>query len=248
MLEQRNMHTIVIETSALAQKVTHFIHQRFLLLLISAYVLAGILPLFGLWLRHIQLGQVNLPDGSSVKISLSLLMLSFLLFNAGLGIQVQELTGLWKRPIVIGAGFVANMAVPILLVLGLRGVMQFWHSSDELQNLLVGLAMIVSMPIAGSSTAWSQNANGNLSLSLGLVFLSTLFSPLTTPLVLHVFGGITTGDFSEDLIELASQGTNAFMMLTVVFPSILGILVHFGLGEEKTALIKPFLKLANFIV
>lgn len=227
---------------------SRFIHRHFLLLLFCAYVLAAIAPQFGLWLRHIQFGQVQWPDGGSVKITISLLMLSFLLFNAGLGIKVKELAGLWNRPAIIVFGFIANMAVPIILVLGLRGMMQLWHSSDELQNLLVGLAMIISMPIAGSSTAWSQNANGNLSLSLGLVFLSTILSPLTTPMVLNVFGCITSGDYSSDLHELACQGTNAFMMITVVLPSILGILVHFLLGEQRTVLVKPYLKLGNFIV
>jgi len=227
---------------------TDFIHRHFLVILICAYVLAAVLPEFGLWLRHIEFTQIRWPDGSTVKVTLSVLMLSFLLFNAGLGIRARELTGLWKHPAPIISGFLANMAVPMLLVLALRGLMQLWHNSDELQNLLVGLAMIISMPIAGSSTAWSQNANGNLTLSLGLVFLSTALSPLTTPLVLHVFGYMTTGDYSADLHELASQGTNAFMLFTVVIPSVLGIVVHFILGEKRTDVVKPYLKLANFIV
>lgn len=233
---------------SLCEKVSHFIHKHFLAILITTYALAALAPAFGLWLRHIQLGEVHWSDGNSFKLSLSLFMLSFLLFNAGLGIKARELVGLWKSPAVILSGFIANMAVPILLVLGLRGLMQFWHDSDELQNLLVGLAMIVAMPIAGSSTAWSQNANGNLSLSLGLVFLSTVLSPVTTPIVLHAFGFMTTGDYSSDLHELAAQGTNVFMLLTVVLPSALGILVHFILGESKTATIKPYMKLANFII
>jgi bile acid:Na+ symporter, BASS family len=175
-------------------------------------------------------------------------MLSFLLFNAGIGIKTKELAEIWKRPTAIALGFIANIAVPIVLVLCLLGLMRFWHDSDELQNLLVGLALIVSMPIAGASTAWSQNANGNLSLSLGLIFLSTVFSPFTTPLVLNVFGYMTKGDYSEDLHELAAQGTNTFMMLTVVLPSIFGIVAHFLLGANRTAAIKPYLKLANLIV
>lgn len=247
MLKQSNTHPSA-HPAALVPAITHFIHRHFLLMLISAYVLAAVLPQFGLWLRHIEFGQIHWSDGSSVKVTLSLLMLSFLLFNAGLGIKAKELMDLWKRPAPIVSGFIANMAVPILLVVGLRGLMQLWHNSDELQNLLVGLAMIVSMPIAGSSTAWSQNANGNLSLSLGLVFLSTVLSPFTTPLVLHVFGYMTTGDYASDLHELASQGTNAFMLFTVVLPSVFGIVVHFILGEQRTALFKPYLKLANFIV
>jgi BASS family bile acid:Na+ symporter len=248
MLKQPSSHPSALATSVISA-VTHFLHRYFLLILIWTYALAAVVPEFGLWLRHVEFAQVRWSDGSTVKVSLSLLMLSFLLFNAGLGIKARELTGLWRQPAPIVSGFVANMAVPILLVLALRGLMQLWHNSDELQNLLVGLAMIISMPIAGSSTAWSQNANGNLSLSLGLVFLSTLLSPITTPVVLNIFGFITTGDYAEDLHELASsQGTNAFMLFTVVIPSVLGIAAHFILGEERTNQFKPYLKLANYIV
>lgn len=93
-----------------------------------------------------------------------------------------------------------------------------------------------------------QNANGNLSLSLGLVLLSTVLSPLTTPLVLHLFGFMTQGDYAEDLHEMAQQGTNAFLCLTVVLPSLAGMTAHYFLGEQRTTFVKPYLKLVNFIV
>jgi len=130
----------------------------------------------------------------------------------------------------------------------LRGAMTFWHNSDEVQNLLVGLAFIIAMPIAGSSAAWAQNANGNLGLSLGLILLSTVLSPLTTPIVMLIFSFMTQGDYAEDLQEMARQGTNAFLCLTVVFPSLAGMAFHYIAGEKRTAQIKPLLKLTNFIV
>jgi hypothetical protein len=94
-----------------------------------------------------------------------------------------------------------------IFILVVSQTMRFWHNPDEVQNILVGLALVASMPIAGSSTAWSQNASGDLALSLGLVVLSTLLSPLTTPVALHSVGPLTSGDYSEDLHELASSGT-----------------------------------------
>src|SRR6185437_1063394 len=112
------------QSLSLVNSITHFIHQHFLKMLVCSYILATVCPQFGLWLRHVQFGEAHWAGGGTVKVTLSLLMLSFLLFNAGLGIKVQELTGLWKRPVVIVAGFVANMAVPILLVILLRGLAQ----------------------------------------------------------------------------------------------------------------------------
>lgn len=228
-------------------KITHFIHKYFLFLLVMSYVLAGVAPNFGLWLRTLSLGIVTLPGLGQTNFSISLFMLSFLLFNAGLGIQTRELSGLKKKPQLVLVGFLVNLVLPVVLIFALRGALGTWHDADELQNLLVGLALIAAMPIAGSSAAWAQNANGNLSLSLGLVLASTILSPFTTPLVLHAYGSITHGDYSEDLHELASQGTNAFLCLTVVLPSLLGMLTHFILKDEKTARLKPVLKLVNFL-
>jgi len=230
------------------QVCTHFIHQYFSPLLLFSYVLAALLPGPGLILRNISFGSVMLPGLGETHVSLSMLMLSMLLLNAGLGIRAKELLELRQKPQILLVGFGANMLVPIMLVIALRGMLGLWHSQDELFNVLVGLALIIAMPIAGSSTAWAQNANGNLSLSLGLVMLSTFLSPFTTPLVLQTFACITAGDYSEDLTEMAKAGTNAFLCLTVVIPSLAGMIGHWLLGEERTIQLKPYLKLLNFIL
>ena len=228
--------------------LTRFIHKHFLVILTGAYALSAIFPRFGLALRDVQFGNVTWPDGSRTNLSLALLMLSFLLFNAGVAIKVEELVALRRRPTVPVAGLAANTLAPIALIVSLLGAMQLWHSSDELQNLLIGLALIVSMPIAGSSTAWAQNADGNISLSLGLVFLSTLLSPVTVPFILNLFSHFTKNDYSEDLQQLASQGTGGFLMLTIVFPSVAGIVAHFVCGEGKIRPLRAALKLANYVV
>jgi BASS family bile acid:Na+ symporter len=240
------MSTSLQEKATSIQALTHFIHRYFLALLVGSYVLAGFLPGPGLALREISFGAVALPGMGVTHFSLSMAMLSFLLFNAGLGIRAKELMDLQKKPQLLLVGFAANILIPVILVIALRGMMGLWHNQDELHNLLVGLALIIAMPIAGSSATWSQNSNGNLSLSLGLVLLSTILSPLTTPLVLHTFGFMTAGDYAEDLHEMAQQGTNAFLCLTVVLPSLAGMLAHYVLREKNTIKLKPFLKLANF--
>ena len=112
-------------------------------------------------------------------------MLSFLLFNAGLGIKTEELRKLPSYLMVLVIGFASLIIVPILIILCVHLCMIFWHDQEEVQNILMGLAVIASMPIASSSTAWAQNSDGNMTLSIGLVTLSTLLSPLTAPLMLN---------------------------------------------------------------
>jgi bile acid:Na+ symporter, BASS family len=114
--------------------------------------------------------------------------------------------------------------------------------------LLVGLALVAAMPIAEASTAWAQNANGSLILSLGLVLLTTLLSPLTTPLILHAVGVLTTGDYSEDLHELASGEVTTLLGAWVIRPSFFGVMSRQLIDDRRFTLVTPYVKLANFIV
>ena len=146
---------------------------------------------------------------------------------------------------VLIAGLAANLLIPIPYILGVSLVMDAWHNPDEVQNILVGLALVASMPIAGLSTVWSQNADGDMALSLGLVLGSTLLSPVTTPLVLHAVGFMARGDYAEDLHDLASGGAGAFLAVGVILPSLLGIALRQSAGERRVAAAKPVLKLIN---
>lgn len=230
-----------------AARLTHFLHEKFLWFLVGSYVLASVFPRFGLWLRDVSCGRLSL-GGSSTRLSLSMLMLSFLLLNAALGVEPGQLKKLLRNPVAVLSGLIANLAIPIMFIFCVTQLMRLWHNPDEVQNILLGLALVASMPIAGSSTAWSQNANGNMALSLGLVLFSTLLSPLTTPLALHSVGLMTTGDYSEDLHELASGGTNAFLAVGVILPSLVGLALRVLLGVARITAAKPYLKLTNSLI
>ena len=135
--------------------------------------------------------------------------------------------------------------IPITYILGVSLVMDVWHNPDEVQNILVGLALVASMPIAGSSTAWSQNADGDLALSLGLVLGSTLLSPFTTPLALHAVGLMATGDYAEDLHEIASRRRGGVSGGGGDLAVAAGNPLRQAVGERRIAVAKPALKLVN---
>ncbi len=119
------------------------------------------------------------------------------------------------------------------------------NTPDEMQYFLVGLALIATMPVAGSSTAWSQNSNGHLALSLGLVVGSTLLSPITTPAVLHTVGWLTKGAFADSLRHLAASGTRSFLVVFVLIPSLAGMAIRHLLGTGRLRRITPGLKVMN---
>jgi BASS family bile acid:Na+ symporter len=233
--------------SKVIESVTNFIHHYFIWVIVASYFVAALLPGFGICMREIELGSVTLLQ-SKIEISLPPLMLSLLLFNAGLGVKPKELKELAHQPQLLFGGLVGNVVAPLGFIMGVSLIMALWHNPEEVQHILVGLALVAAMPIAGASTAWSQNANGNLALSLGLVLLTTLSSPLLTPLVLHAVGFVTTGDYSEDLHELAADGVVAFLGVWVVLPSLLGLLAQWLIGEARLAQAKSSIKLVNYFI
>lgn len=223
----------------------HLIHRFFIWVIVSSYIVAAVWPGFGLWIRNLNLGSVDLFE-SQLVFSLPPLLLASLLFNAGLGVRTAELKHLRHNPFLLLGGVFGNLATPLAFILTVSLAMRFWHNPDEVQQILVGLALVASMPIEGASTAWAQNANGNLALSLGLVLATTMLSPLLTPLVLDAVGFVTTGDYSDDLHELASEGVVTFLGTWVILPSLLGILTRWVVGEQRIAGAMPYLKLINY--
>lgn len=228
-------------------RLSSFLHRRLLWLLVGSYLLAGVAPDAGLRLRGVGLGEVRIA-GEATTVSLPSLLLGLLLFNAGLGVELRGGMGLLGSSRILLLGLLANLAVPMLFILGVSLSLAVWHNPAEVQSILVGLALIASMPVAGSSTAWSQNADGDLAVSLGLVVVTTLCSPLTTPAVLHAVGWVAEGQFSECLHRLADGGASGFLLGFVVIPSLAGMAARSVVGGRAADRLKPALKVTNTLV
>jgi BASS family bile acid:Na+ symporter len=228
----------------LLARLSHLLHRNFLWFLLGSYLVAAVAPRAGLAIKNVSLGRLYL-FGESLPLSLPMLLLALLLLNAGLGVQTAQLRHLLRRPWSLFAGLTANSFLPIAYIFVVAQTMRLWHNPEEVQHILVGLAIVAAMPIAGSSTAWTQNANGDLSLSLGLVLFSTLLSPLTTPICFDLVEHMAEGEYAQILEDLETQGGGVFLMICVILPSALGIGVRLVLGAARTAAAKPALKLLN---
>jgi len=225
-------------------RLAQFIHHQLLWLIIFSYALAAIFPMVGLWIRSVNFGSGFLP----AAVSLPSALLAFLLFSAGLAAKTDRVWNLVRRPTFLTLGIVANLALPVAFILGIAYSMQAWHNPREVQEILVGLALIASMPIAGSSTAWVQNSGGDLALSIGLVVFSTCLSPITTPWILHAVGWMADGFYATSLHQLAAGEVGGFLAVYVLVPSLAGILVRTTLGEKRINYFQPHLKLASSTV
>jgi len=227
--------------------LSQFVHHHLLWFLISAYTIAAVFPTPGLWVRTISFGDLSVFQ-MKIHVSLLLLLLATLMFNAGLGVKTSHLKSLVQKVWVLVAGLAANLLIPIAYIFCVTLLLQFWHNPEEAQHILVGLALVAAMPIAGASTAWAQNSNGNLALSLGLVLFSTVLSPIITPMAFYVFGEMATEEYETVLHHLANYGSATFLGLWVVLPSLLGLSIRFAVPETQLTAVMPYLKLINALV
>lgn len=225
----------------------HVVHRYFIWIVIFSYVVAATAPSAGVALQKVRLLDAGVGDWR-INATATTLMLFLLLFNAGLGTNAGEIRTLSRKPAVLAAGALGNFLVPTAFILAASLMLAPWHNNDETQQILTGLAFVAAMPIAGASTAWAQSANGNMSLSVGLVLTTTAISPLLTPVVLHSVAGMTTGDYSEDLHELAAGASMSFLGIWVLAPSVLGVLAGRLLSPLHVTRAKPYLKLTNYIM
>ena len=222
--------------------VSHFLHQHLLMLIILSYGLAAVLPGPGLWLKEANV--LDLVGGSNqAAFTVPKLLLWVLLFCAGVRVRPGRIGQVVRRPGVMLAGLAGNLFVPLAFLALMVPALGLWHNPGEAATVLVGLALVSSMPIAGSSTGWAQAADGDMALSLGLVLGSTFLSPLTTPLALHTLGALAPGEAGRQLHDLAGQGTGSFLIAWVLVPSLLGIATRLILGEARVAPVERNLKL-----
>ncbi len=224
--------------------LAHYLHAYFIWFLVGSYVVAALWPTPGLAIRAVRLGELSFR-GERSHVTLPMLMLAALLLNAGLGMQTGQMRGLLRSPRFLVGGLAANLFIPVAFIFVVSQVMRLWHNPVEVQEILVGLALVAAMPIAGSSTAWTQNANGDLALSLGLVLFSTFLSPVTTPMIFDLVEYMAHGKYAQALDDLEGQGTGVLLIFFVLLPVLLGIVLHFVLGTARIQTVKPNLKLAN---
>jgi BASS family bile acid:Na+ symporter len=219
-----------------AERLGHFLQRHLLPLVVAAYGLAAVWPHLGLWIRGCVLVEAG---GTTVTVPMALLAL--LLFNASVAASPGELGAVLRRPAAVLAGMGVNVLTPLAFLCVLRIGLWAWPDTAEADCLLLGLTVVAAMPVAGSSTAWSQQAGGNVALSLGLVVVSTFLSPITTPLVLAGVGALMPGGALGD-------GGHGFLLAVVVVPSAVGLLLRRLIGDGVTARVKPALKAVNALV
>ena len=108
----------------------------------SAPTPAALCPGPGLWMRASPSAR-SASSARRARLTLPVLMLAVLLFNAGLGAQARARPGLAAEPGRLAApAWRANLRSRSPSSSLVSQAMRAWHNPDEVQQILVGLALV----------------------------------------------------------------------------------------------------------
>lgn len=219
-----------------------WIHKNFLWLLVASYLLAAILPGPGLAIRNLSLTP---PAGD--KVTAPLLLLALLLFCAAAVVRWSQVRSLIHHPGILLVGLIAIWIVPGIVVSLLGWFLPSMLGEYVTTGMLVGLALVAAMPVANSSVAWSQNGQGNIALSLGLVVLTIVLSPLATPQLLNWMGFVLSEQETAQCEALVTKFSGAFFIIWVILPSLAGGVVNRLAGPQRIENARGTLRLISSI-
>jgi BASS family bile acid:Na+ symporter len=225
-----------------AAVVVAWMHEHFLWLLVASYLLAAVVPGPGLMLRGLSWGNPYAGE-----ITAPMLLLALLLFCAAAVVRWEQVWSLMERPGVLVVGLLASWLVPTLFVTLLGTVLPDLIDPTIMSGLLVGLALVAAMPVANSSAGWTQNARGNVALSLGLVVLSILLSPLATPNLLKLMGLVLSQEDTHRIEQVVNEFSGSRFILWVILPSLAGAAAAWLAGHDRIARAKPWFRLITLV-
>ncbi|MEU6223799.1 sodium-dependent transporter [Streptomyces sp. NPDC047042] len=186
---------------------------------VLAYLLALFVPGPGLWLR-----RPHLLPLTHLTLHTAPLLLSLVLFSAGLQVPVRELGRLVRHPKALLAGLVLHLAIPLAIVPFVAFLLRRTPDTDGGSGLLTAMILVVAMPVAAGATVWTDKGEGDQPTMVGLVLASTLLSPLTTPFLLETLAPVLRGGYGQVLVDTGRLAHGGFGLATVALPCAAGLL------------------------
>lgn len=226
-------------------KFSTLFQNYFLFVLFFLYTLSVVFPAPGIFLNELSFGHLSMSSNHTFSITTPMVFLSIILFNASLCISNKDLKKIHKYFYLILAGVAGNFFLGFVIAALFRVPLSLFVSPDNVQQMLIAIAILTAVPIAGTATAWTQTVKGNLTLTLGMLLATTMMCPVLTPLIFHAFTLFAHGEYVDKLQYMANHGANTFLIFVVVTPAVIGIISHFIIGEANIRRANHLIKVTN---
>lgn len=152
--------------------------------------------------------------------------LMIIMFAMGLTLTIPDFKEIAKRPMPVLLGVIAQFVImPLCAVLVARML-------GLNEALAVGLLMLGSVPGGTSSNVIAYLAKGDVALSVAMTSVSTLLSPIITPMLMLALANQRT--------DVDGLGMALTLVQTVLLPVIGGLVIRY-FADKWIGLISPVL-------
>lgn len=164
---------------------------------------------------------------------------AFMTFAGSINSSFGDFFSVLKRPAAL---ITCLLTLHVLMPLVAMGMGHVFFDGDALT--ITGFILAAAIPTGISSFVWVGIYRGNTALTLAIILLDTLLSPVVVPYTLSVLVGARVS------LDIGAMMQSLFLM--VVFPSVLGMFInHRSKGRVKQRWgprLSPFSKLSMGIV
>lgn len=163
---------------------------------------------------------------------------AFISFVSCLGLNISAIRKALSRPLPI---IVCLLLLQVIMPLIALGIGTLFFSGDP--YIIMGLVLAYIIPTGVVSLMWVSIYKGNKAVTLSIVLINTLLSPLLVPFMLNLYVGTQV---SMDTVGLMS---GLFWM--IVAPSVLGVIatrIWKNEALKAASTLAPFSKLSLIFV
>jgi len=156
------------------------------------------------------------------------ILFSVMTLSGSLRLKVKDLKGAVSDPLpLLFFLLIAHIIIPLSV---------FFSCNIFLKNdpdTISGFVLLFSVPTAVSGFIWVSIYKGDTALSLTLIMLDTLISPLVVPGTMSIL-------FGTDVI-FDMTGIAVSLILMVVIPTVLGVAIHEASKGKIPQIVSPYL-------
>ena len=165
-------------------------------------------------------------------------MFAVITFQGSLSNDFGNLKRTFRHPLPMFSALIVSQVFMPLLAWALGHL--FFSDTD----LICGIVLEYSVPIAVTATMWVSMYNGDMSLTLGTVLISTCLAPFTIPATLQLLMGAT--------VHVEAAGMILDMLKMIAIPALLGTALndksHGRAKKELSPVLAPLARILTIIV
>ena len=197
------------------QKASKFLSNYTSFVVIAIAVVTFLVPAIMKWVNF-----ALFVDPVSNKFTWQSIIIGIIMFSMGLTLTKEDFHILAQRPFDICIGAIAQYLIMPFLAFAISRVLNLPDA------IALGLILVGCCPGGVSSNIMSYLCGGDVAFSVGMTTVSTLLSPIATPLLVSFLASGT---------QITIKGIPMFVSIieTVILPVALGFVLNYFLGKNK---------------